>query len=405
MSSADATSIFDRLCVHLSIGEIIRLTRTCKALSHLYRTLVGLRHWNVDRDLLRFVKDPWGFRSQLARYDGLISGSFALQFFERVCWEESNLDIFSESGEGAQTLEKYLKEKERYCFINKGFSNAYNVGSGRQRHTVRTFERSNSDGTTAKAQIITSHYPPLQAILRGFHGTHVINILTWNKAYALFPNTTFIIREGVALKKQDEVFQPFVEKYEKRNYRLTEMQKHDPRRSMSEIVEIRRPGDRLTWSIPFDTTGMEAPNTPAYVLEHSAFGFDNSRYRSPDTCSYNIEVWSFEACILRYRYTQPNLDGPFRDIQRELDRLKVEKLQRLPADRQPPNRQFMMPDLDGGDLGRWRQELLDNDVPGLKYYDDQMPRWYAEWEQRVPPSARISMAPLVAEEGEQPDVI
>ncbi len=72
--------IFDRLCAHMPIAGSINLTRTCRTLSHLYQTLLDLQQWNVDRDLLRFVKDPRRFRTQLGKCDGLISGSFALQF-------------------------------------------------------------------------------------------------------------------------------------------------------------------------------------------------------------------------------------------------------------------------------------------------------------------------------------
>lgn len=107
--------IFDRLREHLHIGEVINLTRTCKALSCLYQTLVGHRnHWNVDRDLLRFVRNPRRFREVLGKCDALISGSFALQFFERILWEGSDLDIFVESGQRALELEKHLVNIEGY---------------------------------------------------------------------------------------------------------------------------------------------------------------------------------------------------------------------------------------------------------------------------------------------------
>ena len=108
--------IFDRLCLHLPIREIINLTRTCRALSKLYQTLLHLQQWNVDRSLLRFVKEPRQLRAQMAKCDGLISGSFALQFFERVHWPDSGLDIFVREGHNAQQLELYILEKEGYEF-------------------------------------------------------------------------------------------------------------------------------------------------------------------------------------------------------------------------------------------------------------------------------------------------
>ena len=49
----------------------------------------------------------------MARHDVLVSGSFVLQFFERVRWE-SDLDIFIEHGEGANKFGSYLVNEEGY---------------------------------------------------------------------------------------------------------------------------------------------------------------------------------------------------------------------------------------------------------------------------------------------------
>ena len=55
--------VFDRLCLHLLIREIINLTRTCRALFNLYQTLLRLQKWDVDRSLRRFVKNPRQLRT------------------------------------------------------------------------------------------------------------------------------------------------------------------------------------------------------------------------------------------------------------------------------------------------------------------------------------------------------
>ena len=120
-----AYPVFEQLCRYLDIGDVIALTRTCMALSHIYHALVSQQHWNVDRDLMRFVKDPRRFRNQLGESDALISGSFALQFFERQCWEESDLDIFVEEGEGARELERYLNNVEEYQLISEDVPEDY----------------------------------------------------------------------------------------------------------------------------------------------------------------------------------------------------------------------------------------------------------------------------------------
>ena len=111
---------FIKLCEHLSIAEIVALTRTCKKYADLYQFLLPVQ-WNVDHGLRRFVRDPYGFRSQMAKSDALISGSFVFQLFERTSWKTSDLDIFvehGEHGECANTFQRYLLDKEGYEFSN-----------------------------------------------------------------------------------------------------------------------------------------------------------------------------------------------------------------------------------------------------------------------------------------------
>lgn len=115
--------IFDRICSYLPIASIIALTRTCRGLSGLYQSLLPLQ-WNVDRLLSRFVRDPQFFRSQLGRHNALVSGSVALQLFERVLWKESDLDIFIERGDDAEAFAKYLTKEEGYKFHSRNEARA-----------------------------------------------------------------------------------------------------------------------------------------------------------------------------------------------------------------------------------------------------------------------------------------
>lgn len=75
--------------------------------------------YNINKKSKRFVTKPPAFRSELGRYDALISGSFALQFFDGVVWDESDLDIFVEDGDYAPlAIGEYLIEREGYKYIS-----------------------------------------------------------------------------------------------------------------------------------------------------------------------------------------------------------------------------------------------------------------------------------------------
>jgi hypothetical protein len=94
----------------LDLKSTLSLLQTCRDI----RSAIRSHEWDINTRLKRFVSDPIGFRSELGRYGGLISGSFALQFFERVTWPESDLDIFVQRPGGYFPIVKYLIENEAY---------------------------------------------------------------------------------------------------------------------------------------------------------------------------------------------------------------------------------------------------------------------------------------------------
>ena len=98
------------ICSCLDIQSIIALTRTCKSLTWLYKELVPLL-WDANRSLKRYVKNPKGLRSQLALADALISGSFVIQFLDRVEYPDADLDIFVGSHLGESLIEYLVKEE------------------------------------------------------------------------------------------------------------------------------------------------------------------------------------------------------------------------------------------------------------------------------------------------------
>ena len=108
--------IFESLCSFLGIGEIQSLIRSCTQLSHIYEHLLCI-HWDIDAQLRRFVKYPTKLRRQLAKYNALIAGSFALQYFERVTWKDTGIDIFVEEDDAVGFCQ-YLTEAEGYRFTS-----------------------------------------------------------------------------------------------------------------------------------------------------------------------------------------------------------------------------------------------------------------------------------------------
>ena len=81
-----------RILQFLDTKSLLAMVRVSKEM----RSTIYSHEWNINEKLWRFVDDPVEFRSLLGEHNGFISGSFAIQFFERVVWPESDLDLFLE---------------------------------------------------------------------------------------------------------------------------------------------------------------------------------------------------------------------------------------------------------------------------------------------------------------------
>ena len=108
-----AYPIFERLCPMLPIGDLISLTRTCKALSGLYQHRLK-RDWDINTMLSRYFTEPRQFRSLMGKHNAFIAGSFAVEYFERATWRANNLDIIAKSRPDFEPLLEFV-ESEGYC--------------------------------------------------------------------------------------------------------------------------------------------------------------------------------------------------------------------------------------------------------------------------------------------------
>ena len=92
-----------------------RLGKTCRAAREALRVYTEYA-FSINRSLLRFFEAPVAFRAHQARTNALISGSFALQFFDRGIYEGSDLDVFCAYREDDPALGLWLLA-EGYVFV------------------------------------------------------------------------------------------------------------------------------------------------------------------------------------------------------------------------------------------------------------------------------------------------
>ncbi|RPD81365.1 hypothetical protein L226DRAFT_608610 [Lentinus tigrinus ALCF2SS1-7] len=238
---------YEPIFATLSPANLVRLSSTCRT-AHAAVSAYTRLAFDIDRHLSRFFPSPTrgccsptcscclahphqhapaharararAFRSLQARTGTLVSGSMALQFFMRAVWEESDLDLYVHMRHRREVALWLLDEGYRYKptdFQDPSFEveiaqcverNPNGIYSMPGLMAIVTFvkpipgERTRrpalaEDGEEAeedaprelKVQIMVAKNTPMEVIL-GFHSTCVMNVISYEKAYCLFPQAT-----------------------------------------------------------------------------------------------------------------------------------------------------------------------------------------------------------------------
>lgn len=186
--------IYDNIFSYLTPLSLTRMASVNRAIRTVTKDFAA-RAYNVNRRLSRFVRDPLVFRSLMARTRMVISGSFALQFFDRTYYPDSDLDLYLHPDRNIIDVGLYL-EQEGYEFVPRSWqlpvykdeaericanidvevddiedeTEASVLYSFRSLRAVYTFRRTLEDGEVREAQVIVSRVSPLASIL-DFHSS------------------------------------------------------------------------------------------------------------------------------------------------------------------------------------------------------------------------------------------
>jgi hypothetical protein len=141
---------------------------------------------------------------------------------------------------------------------------------------VYSFQQTEGDNRM-KVQIIASSISPLETVLN-FHSSEyrhtssplryirinpflaiVHNFISYSHAYSLYPNATFIHRQGLCIERATERYQEALAKYRVRGWDIQE----SPLVCRADFhVDVNRwVNDRMSWVIPLDVDGVELPQS------------------------------------------------------------------------------------------------------------------------------------------------
>ena len=245
---------------------------------------------------------------------------------------------------------------------------------------VLTLTKNRHDSTEALIQLVCTTSQPILSILSGFYMTLVVNVISWNKAYALFPQSSFIYHKSYLLKEMSDYVGKLLAKYDERGWKCRHILWAENEVYNRSMIVDRRIGDQHTWIIPLDTSGVVRLVMPDMVLEYSTFRLKERPKDSPGLGHYEISVMDFKSMVLKHNYA--TFEGPsafwMSFAGPRLESLSFLELCKIHPSRRPRAIQNAMDNVHEG-RDAWFC-VLDGHLGRLQlpYYDSEIPEWYAD---------------------------
>lgn len=369
--------VFWRICELMPVDSIIALSQTCKPLSNLYKRIQPTQ-WNIDRRLKEFFDEPSRFRSLMGECDALISGCFAVEFFERMKFPQRTLEIYVEGSKAKRFIthlvqvENYLRKMPTQRFI-----------SPNRAAEIFHYERESSTRPKQLKIGITRVAPVVAIINSERRSTICLNFISWNKAYAIFPKSSFISHKGFLTHVLNGILN---DDYSRYGWRIQDVQWPEDERRDKSFCLTRRVGDKHTWTIPFDITKVSWSPTPDFVLEHAVFSIEKEEFNRIGQFVYNgykLSTGHRATAILRYPYALPGSQSTgghvswMTFLNDRLNRLAPIEISKLPFDGRPIDFGRIL----SGQIPHWDINPTAFTKPDdWVYWDEEIPSWYKVWE-------------------------
>ncbi|KAF4573278.1 hypothetical protein EYR36_007789 [Pleurotus pulmonarius] len=245
----------------LSLRDLLIYAATCKDVRIAVEQFTE-KEYNIETCLSRFLlaKDVYTFREVQRMTNTIIAGSLALQFFARLNFPSSDMDLFTSSKEaqfmcrGLELLGCVAKGKDgnrtsSMSLLDEAWKAQFLPGGTRTRYSLRgilTVVQFVSP-TGRRVQVIVTTIPPVE-VLMGYHSTHVMNFITSTHAYSLYGWETFDLGLALYTSHYHRNLPKIVAKYERRGWEaLTNGSEAADRMAFKPMS--RQVNDHLTWRL------------------------------------------------------------------------------------------------------------------------------------------------------------
>ncbi|KAH9947178.1 hypothetical protein B0H21DRAFT_822098 [Amylocystis lapponica] len=308
-----------------SPAALVQTAATCRVAKDSVNSYIRYA-FNINRRLCRYFSDPLAFRSLQARTATLISGSFALQFFDRSFCPTSDLNLY--------VYKRHRREVGRWLL-----SVGYTFAPMRdqlpdfekavvERSTLESkvfpvseiaflfnFTKAARTGGTLKVQLVVAVDTPVKVILCS-HSTCVMNVISFEKAYCLYARGTLEEHRSLVNRTTNRyvIYHQDLDKYAARGWnilmRLPPPPDDDDNHSDWEPIHNRWIDDKWSWVVPLDIVGVTYPPAPtpsscAMVHDPVAVCYWVSTYS--DHFGLTIRFCVLKDQVLRYVYITDGL--------------------------------------------------------------------------------------------------
>ncbi|KDR81138.1 hypothetical protein GALMADRAFT_136184 [Galerina marginata CBS 339.88] len=278
-----SNSLILRLFSFFDSDTIVLVGKVCVRLRAVYRWVCN-QVWNPNRIYENwFAKSSKQFRYQLHHTGAVVSGSVALQFFDRVHYPDSDMDVFVRVAGAEQICHWIHRQGYRYGYELTDTYYAEGIDSELKGAHEKCVTNSSSfenavlavhnftklvawkDGSVnlMTVQVVVVDVDPIEHVLFDFHSSVVMNFITSTEAVSIFPAATFIDRVSYISKIRSESMehcQRWKDKYSKRGYRMIGHEQFPKSRSLH--LGCRYITDRHCWVLRF--MGIDDEDRPIY---------------------------------------------------------------------------------------------------------------------------------------------
>jgi hypothetical protein len=193
----------------LAITELVALQQTCRTLSVDISDKLKSTDFNINIKLKHWFTDPLAFHTTQAKFNALILGRFPFHFMSRrtiqddilyiACDEQPNAMKAFLKVDGYARCSRSRAEEKSLELIQHRSSEA-----GDPQYRLSLYEKIDANGETSEVMIWKDSTPVSTLLFRTAPTTADLHIVSWNKAYSLYPQRTMLAKEAYMLKKMDE---------------------------------------------------------------------------------------------------------------------------------------------------------------------------------------------------------